>query len=92
MVGAGRQRCHAWGLRFLALAQTAPLRQRKNEGCTRDRTPQATAASLAEALKEELFQLEIERSLGTISRTEYASAKQALEETVKRALARAGAG
>jgi hypothetical protein len=51
-----------------------------------------TAASLAEALKKELFQLEIERSLGTISGTEYASAKQALEETVKRALARAGAG
>jgi hypothetical protein len=45
--------------------------------------------SLAEALKEELVQLEVERSLGAITGKEYATAKQALEETSKRALARA---
>lgn len=46
------------------------------------------AVSLAEVLKEELLQLEVDRSLGTISGKDYAAAKQALEETVKRASAR----
>jgi hypothetical protein len=50
-----------------------------------------TSASPVEVLKEELSQLEIERMHGTISVEEYDSAKQALEGTVKRALARAGA-
>ena len=51
-----------------------------------------TAASLVEALKEELLQLEIDRSLGTITGEQYASVKQALEGTVQRALERAAAG
>jgi hypothetical protein len=46
--------------------------------------------SLADALQGELLQLEIDRSLGTITVEEYATAKEALEGTVKRALARAG--
>jgi hypothetical protein len=45
----------------------------------------------SEVLKEELFRLEIDRLHGTISGEEYDSAKQALEGTIKRALARAGA-
>jgi hypothetical protein len=45
----------------------------------------------SEVLKEGLFRLEIDRLHGTISGEEYDSAKQALEGTIKRALARAGA-
>jgi len=44
-------------------------------------------ASLVEALKQELLQLDTERSAGTISGEEYDSARQALEGTVKRAFA-----
>jgi hypothetical protein len=50
------------------------------------------AASLVEILKAELRQLEIDRSLGTVTVEDYASARRALEGTVKRALARAGPG
>jgi hypothetical protein len=46
------------------------------------------AFSSSEVLKEELFRLEIDRLHGTISGEEYDSAKQALEGTIKRALAR----
>jgi len=55
-----------------------------------ERTGQGTASS-SEVLKEELFRLEIDRLHGTISGEEYDSARQALEGTIKRALARAGA-
>ena len=44
---------------------------------------------LLEAMKEELFQLEIDRQQGKISPDEYAKAKAALDENIKRALARA---
>ena len=43
---------------------------------------------LLEAMKEELFQLELDRQQGKISRHEYDKAKAALDETIKRALAR----
>ncbi len=45
-------------------------------------------ALLLDAMKEELFQLEIDRQQGKISAEEYAKAKAALDETIKRALAR----
>jgi hypothetical protein len=45
-------------------------------------------ALLLEAMKEELFQLEIDRQQGQISAEEYAKAKAALDETIRRALAR----
>ena len=45
-------------------------------------------ALLLEAMKEELFQLEIDRQQGKITPDEYAKAKAALDETIKRALAR----
>ncbi len=45
-------------------------------------------ALLLEAMKEELFQLEIDRQQGKISPAEYAKAKSALDETIKRALSR----
>ena len=48
-----------------------------------------TAAFFVAALEEELLQLEIDRSLGNISGEEYGATRQALEDTVKRALTRA---
>jgi 5-hydroxyisourate hydrolase-like protein (transthyretin family) len=45
-------------------------------------------ALLLEAMKEELFQLEIDRQQGKVSPEEYTKAKSALDETIKRALAR----
>lgn len=46
------------------------------------------SAILLEAMKEELFQLEVERQQGKLSEEEYAKAKSALDETMRRALAR----
>jgi hypothetical protein len=43
---------------------------------------------LLEGLKEELFQLEVERKQGQISQTEYEKAKSALDQTLERALKR----
>jgi hypothetical protein len=45
-------------------------------------------ALLLDAMKEELFQLEIDRQQGKVSAAEYSKAKAALDETIKRALAR----
>jgi len=50
--------------------------------------PHDRNARLLEAMKEELFQLEIDRQQGKITPEEYAKAKAALDETIKRALAR----
>ncbi len=51
--------------------------------------PAARPASiLLDALKEELFQLEVERRQGQISQSEYESAKSALDQTLDRALKR----
>jgi hypothetical protein len=46
------------------------------------------SALLLEAMKEELFQLEIDRQQGSITPEEYTKARAALDETLKRALAR----
>ena len=52
-------------------------------------TPRNSSASmLLEALKEELFQLEVERQQGRISHQEYETAKSALDQTLQRALKR----
>jgi len=51
-----------------------------------------TSVPRVESLKEELFQLEIGRLQGTVSGEEYASAKEALEGTVRWAVARIGSG
>ncbi len=45
-------------------------------------------ALLLEAMKEELFQLEIDRQQGKLAPEEYSKAKAAIDETIKRALAR----
>jgi hypothetical protein len=43
---------------------------------------------LLDAMKEELFQLEVDRQQGKLTQEEYNKAKAALDETIKRALAR----
>jgi hypothetical protein len=51
--------------------------------------PVPRSAMLLEGLKEEMFQLEVERQQGRISDAEYQNAKSALDQTLQRALARA---
>jgi hypothetical protein len=51
--------------------------------------PVPRSAMLLEGLKEEMFQLEVERQQGRISDAEYHSAKSALDQTLQLALARA---
>ncbi len=52
--------------------------------------PAAKPSMLLEALKEELFQLEVERKQGKIMPAEYEKAKAALDQTLERALKRQG--
>jgi hypothetical protein len=54
----------------------------------RSAPPARPASMLLEGLKEELFQLEVERRQGQISQTEYEKAKSALDQTLERALKR----
>jgi hypothetical protein len=51
-------------------------------------TPSSRSTLLLDALKEELFQLEMEHKQGQISDQEYAKAKAALDETLARAIKR----
>jgi hypothetical protein len=53
-----------------------------------DAAPRDRSSKLLEAMKEELFQLELDRQQGTIDAEEYTKAKAALDETIRRALAR----
>ena len=46
------------------------------------------SSMLMEGIKEELFQLEVERKQGIISQAEYEKAKSALDQTLERALKR----
>jgi hypothetical protein len=50
--------------------------------------PPAKSGMLLEALKEELFQLEVERKQGKITPAEYEKARAALDQTLDRALKR----
>jgi hypothetical protein len=52
--------------------------------------PVARSAMLLEALKEEMFQLELERRQGKIEPAEYEKARAALDQTLDRALKRQG--
>ena len=51
--------------------------------------PVPRSSMLLEGLKEEMFQLEVERQQGRISDADYQSTKSALDQTLQRALARA---
>jgi len=53
-------------------------------------SPVAKSSMLLEALKEELFQLEVERKQGKITPADYEKAKAALDQTLDRALKRQG--
>jgi len=53
--------------------------------------PAARPGLLLEALKEELFQLEVEHKQGRISQQEYEKAKAALDQTLSRAIMRESA-
>ena len=55
---------------------------------TRPQPKASSSSMLLEALKEELFQLEVEHKQGRISQQEYESAKSALDQTLQRALKR----
>ena len=46
------------------------------------------ASLLLEAMKEELFQLEVDKAEGRVTQAEYEKAKAALDETIRRAVAR----
>jgi hypothetical protein len=48
----------------------------------------SSGSMLLDALKEELFQLEMEHKQGSISQEEYNKAKAALDQTLERALKR----
>jgi hypothetical protein len=64
------------------LADIAPARRPK---------PADRSALLLEALKEEIFQLEVEHKQGRISQQEYEKAKAALDQTLERAVKRGAA-
>ena len=51
-------------------------------------TPAVKSSMLLEALKEELFQLEVEKKQGKITPADYEKAKAALDQTLERALKR----
>jgi hypothetical protein len=53
-------------------------------------TPPTRSSMLLEALKEELFQLEVERKQGKITPADYEKARAALDQTLDRALKRQG--
>jgi len=61
---------------------------RLSESLPQPATPRRSSALLLEALKEEIFELEVEHKQGRISQQEYESAKAALDQTLQRALKR----
>lgn len=67
---------------------SAPASPRTAAAVATAAAPVNRGAMLLEGLKEELFQLEIEKQQGRISESDYESAKAALDQTLKRALAR----
>jgi 5-hydroxyisourate hydrolase-like protein (transthyretin family) len=70
------------------VAPSAAVAVPASTAVTADRAPADRSQMILEALKEELFQLEIERQQGSISQADYEKAKSALDQTLQRALAR----
>jgi hypothetical protein len=92
---ASRQQSAARALR--RKAGSSPLQQEEDDYApseilaARSVPPAAAgrpASALLDALKEEIFQLEVERRQGQISQSEYEKAKSALDQTLDRALKR----
>ena len=67
----------------------APVRAAVAPPSSSGPTSSSAPTLLLQALKEELFQLELDRQQGKLSESEYARAKSALDLTLARALARA---
>jgi hypothetical protein len=61
---------------------------RLSEARPQPTAPRRSSSILLEALKEEIFELEVEHKQGRISQQEYESAKSALDQTLQRALKR----
>ncbi len=74
---------------YLAAELPTPRESRATESRLSGSPSQRRSSSmLLEALKEELFELEVEHKQGLISQQEYESAKSALDQTLQRALKR----
>jgi hypothetical protein len=99
---ASRQQAANRALRSqkVGFAKTSALNNQKEDQEEDDFEPLAAASNptraagprstsmLMEGIKEELFQLEVERKQGQISQADYESAKAALDQTLDRALKR----
>jgi hypothetical protein len=75
------------GSRARATAEFAPAKSERSE-IPRKPKPAGQPSVLLEALKEEIFQLELDHKQGRISQQEYDKAKAALDQTLERALRR----
>ena len=74
---------------YLAAELPTPRESRATESrLSGSPSPRRSSSMLLEALKEELFELEVEHKQGRISQQEYESAKSALDQTLQRALKR----
>jgi len=74
---------------YLAAELPTPRESRTTESrLSGSPSPRRSSSMLLEALKEELFELEVEHKQGRISQQEYESAKSALDQTLQRALRR----
>jgi hypothetical protein len=88
---AVRQQSAARALAHRAPGSSASASMLEDEYAPAETNTRATArptSMLLEGLKEELFQLEVERRQGQISQAEYEKAKSALDQTLERALKR----
>lgn len=77
-----------FGLALTAGALITARRPATAGGAPAPRAGSSSGSMLLDALKEELFQLEMEHKQGSISQDEYAKAKAALDQTLERALKR----
>ena len=94
---ASRQQSAARALARHKTGSPMPAMQEEDEYAPAEILPAPSARGVAssrpssmllEGLKEELFQLEVERRQGQISQAEYEKAKSALDQTLERALKR----
>jgi hypothetical protein len=87
-----RQPTTSAGTASVAAASVAPSNPSAALGpaapATAAGTPMARSSMLLEALKEELFQLEVEKKQGKITPADYEKARAALDQTLERALKR----
>jgi hypothetical protein len=75
------------GSKARATAERAPLKVERTAVSYKPK-PAGESSTLLDALKEEIFQLELEHKQGRISQQEYEKAKSALDQTLERALRR----